>query len=140
MTVIRRTVTVAGLSLAVLVGTGIAASATLSDSTSVQQSIATGTVEAPTQVEVKIVSCHPVRGTAVVEWWASGSPGVTGYRVSRHLADGSSSVVATVDATTSEVVVEADSKTLNSSPTYSVTTLTGYGWTADSARSGVLTC
>ena len=149
---IRRAVVLIGLTLAVIVGAGIPASATFSESVVLARpTISTGTVAPPTRVEVKDVTCtttvDPLTGAvtsstvnAMVEWYRSTqTPGITGYRVTAHLTNGSSFVVAQTDAATLEVYGSAP-QYLAYSPRFTVTTLTSYGWTAESAKSAVLTC
>ncbi|RZU30566.1 hypothetical protein [Blastococcus saxobsidens] len=129
----RRLLTVLGLAVTVVVGSGISASASFSDTAALPTvTLDTLTVQPPTQVEALLVSCMPAEDTVVVEWQYSGSRGVSGYHVRVHLSDGSSSVVAKVGASTKEVLVTLDAATLASSPAFTVTTLTSYGWTARS--------
>jgi hypothetical protein len=73
-------------------------------------------------------------------WGTSGSRGVSGYRVTAHLVDGSTYPMAQTVAptTTTSAVVDADY--LASQPRLSVTTLTTYGWTAATALTRVLSC
>lgn len=132
MTAIRRVLMLLGLTVAVVLGAGIPASATYAETVILSTTIETLTVAPPTRVEALLQSCDPAEDTVLVEWQFSTSPGVSGYRVVVHLADGSSSTVAQVDATTKETLVTLDAATLQSSPTFTVTTLTGYGWTATS--------
>ena len=153
MTGIRRMLTLVGLVLAVTIGTAIPASATFADSVSLAKTtVATGTVAPPTRVEVKNVTCtttlDPLTGavtsatvTAMVEWRSGNTtPGITGYRVTAHLSDGSSFVMAQTSASTSEVYGTASQAYLPYSPRFTVTTLTSYGWTATSDKSAGLAC
>jgi hypothetical protein len=150
MTTTRRILVLAGMLLAVVIGTTIPASATFADTVAVPTTaITTGTVQAPTQVEVIgwcTTSVDPVTGVATttvhakVEWWRSDSPRVTGYRVTAHLNNGTTSVMATTDATADEVYGSAPQGYLVYQPRFTVTTLTAYGWTAQSVQSNVLTC
>ena len=150
MNTTRRILVMAGMVLAVMVGTTIPASATFADSVALPTtSISTLTVQAPTQVEVRgycTSTVDPLTGAvtttvhAKVEWWRSSSPGVTGYRVTAHLNNGTSSVMATTDASADETFGAVDADYLTYQPRFTVTTLTSYGWTAQSATSNVLTC
>jgi hypothetical protein len=148
-----RVLSLIGLTLAVVVGTAVPASATFSESELLATpTIGTGTVAPPTRVEVKHVTCtttvDPLTGavtsstvSAMVEWGRSlNTPGVTGYRVTAHLDDGSAFVMAETDALTYEAYGSAPQAYLAYSPRFSVTTLTGHGWTATSPLSAVLTC
>ena len=151
MTAIRRITTVLGLTVAVIAFASLPASATYSSSTTVRTTtIATATVAAPTQVEAKATcttAVDPATGAttttveqAKVEWHASATVGVSGYRVTVHLANGASTVVAQTGATADEIFPDVDHAYLSQQPRYSVTTLTRYGWTAVSAKTGVLSC
>ena len=150
MTTTRRILVLAGTILTVMIGSSIPASATFADSVGLPtMSVSTLTVQAPTQVEVQ-GSCtsttDPFTGVvtttvhAKVEWWRSPSPGVTGYRVTAHLNNGTSYVMATTSAIADEVFGTADAGYVAYQPRFTVTTLTSYGWTALSAMSNVLTC
>ena len=66
--------------------------------------------------------------------------GVSGYRVTAHLANGTSSVVAQTSAAGDEIFPGVNPAYLSQQPRYSITTLTSYGWTAASAKTGVLSC
>ncbi|GAA3180075.1 hypothetical protein GCM10010531_37660 [Blastococcus jejuensis] len=199
MTTTRRILTLAGLVLAVIVGTTIPASATFADSTSAPtMTIATGTVAAPTGLWLndycvtttttvrRTVYTDPVTGvqtqtayssssstatsttnvqssvstpvagpganettTTTVSkntnlhvtfgWTASPSPRVTGYLISAFLGiDGSTAPLLTTTATSVSQVNDADM--LYYQPRLKVTTLTAYGWTADSGLTALLSC
>ncbi|WP_167760617.1 hypothetical protein [Blastococcus sp. CT_GayMR16] len=73
-------------------------------------------------------------------WSASATPGVSGYLVSAHLADGSSYAMAQTGAATLSTSGGADADYIAYSPRLSVTTLTSYGWTATTAQTPVLSC
>ena len=150
MTGIRRALVLVGLTLAVMVGAAIPASATFADTITLPNAtIATLTVAPATQVEAKgtcATMTDPATGAvtstanAKIEWHRSTSRGVTGYLVTAHLNDGTSHVLSRTDATADEVWGSAPQEYLAKAPTFSVTTLTSYGWTAVSVRSGVLAC
>jgi len=76
--------------------------------------------------------------TVSVSWPASGSRGVNGYLVTAHLGDGTSFPMAQTTALSTSDTVDADA--LVYQPRLSVTTLTSYGWTAQSAISGIISC
>jgi len=147
MTGIRRTLVLIGLTLAVMVGAAIPASATFADSAGVVgPTLTTITVPAPIQLEVKNVSCtstvDPATSTvsAMIEWQRMATPrGGTGYRVTGHYSDGTTFEMAKTGATTFEVVGSWKvDRAL--SPRISVTTLTSYGWTAQSTQIPLPTC
>ncbi|NEK87963.1 hypothetical protein GCU60_19685 [Blastococcus saxobsidens] len=153
---LRRASTVIGLSLAVVVGSGIAASAAFSDTTSVQQSITAGTVAAPASMRIddycSTTTSSYWNGTttvyttnywynATITWPASTTTrGVTGYRVMAHLNNGQSVLMEQTTATTRTVSARVERAYLNYSPRISIITLTSYGWTAETPRSAVLAC
>jgi len=151
MTGIRRAVVLIGLTVAVMVGAAIPASATFAESVSIAgPTVTTLTVPAPINVEVKNVSCSstvdPTTGTvtstvsARIEWQRMGDiRGAAGYRVTGHYSNGTSFDMAKVGATTFEVVGtwKVDPAL---SPRISVTTLTSYGWTAQSTQIPLPTC
>jgi hypothetical protein len=152
MNILRRTLVLIGLTPALMIGGTIPASAGFSSSEPVgTTTVATGTVAPPSRVEVKNVTCtttvDPSTGAvtstvnAMVEWQRSlTTRGVTGYRVTAHLSNGTTTVMAQTDADTFEVYGSSPQANLAYSPRFSVTTLTSYGWTAESAKSAVLSC
>jgi hypothetical protein len=80
MTALRRTAVLIGLVAAVIVGTGIPASAAFSASEAVSTSIATATIEAPRNLSIS-VRCEGSELLATVSWTKSRSAGVDGYDV-----------------------------------------------------------
>ena len=149
MNAIRRSLILIVLTVSVIAGASLPAWAAFTDSLKVSTAIATTTVAPPTQVEAKATcttTVDPSTGVttttvqAKVEWHRSATPGVSGYRVTVHLANGTSSVVAQTSATGDEIFPDVDPAYLSRQPRYSITTLTSYGWTAESAKTGVLSC
>jgi hypothetical protein len=66
---------------------------------------------------------------------------VSGYTVKAFRSDGQVAVVAQTGATTTTADTTVDKlSTGSTSVTFTVTTLTSYGWAAESARSGQMTC
>jgi len=197
MTATRRILILIGLTVAVIAGASVPASAGFADTTTVSTAIATTTVAAPAWVSVndscttsttvvrRTVRTDPVTlvqtqtaysstttyaasssnvqssttttaaGPGLYEtttttttkntmltvsasWGASGSRGVSGYLVTAHLGDGSSFAMAQTTTLSTSDTVDADA--LIYQPRLSVTTLTSYGWTAQSAISGIISC
>jgi hypothetical protein len=97
-------------------------------------------VPAPTQVEAKRNWCDAWTIGSWVEWQPSTARGVIGYRVTAHLDNGTSYAMAQTDAATLEAYGQNDRTWLQHQPRFTVTTLTSYGWTAQSATSNVLPC
>jgi hypothetical protein len=147
MTRTRRIANLLGLTVAMLTGGMLPASATFSDSVALTTTVGTATIAPPTQVEAKSIcttTVDPVtlRSTTTVqvkiEWWRSTSPRVTGYRVTAYPAGGSPYTL-TVTGPTDEVAVY-DSNVLASNSRITVTSLTQSTWTAESGKSPVLPC
>jgi hypothetical protein len=138
MTTAQRLLTTLGLALAVVIGTSIPASASFGD-TAALPSMAVGTamIAAPTQVEAKLL-CTTTPRTLKVEWWRSASRGVTGYLITVHPTSGAPYQLAT--GVTDETYLTADDALISSNPSFTITTLTSYGWTATSAKVGITQC
>jgi len=158
MSTVRRILILIGVSIAVLAGAIAPASATFSDDVAVSTTITTGTVAAPASITVDdwcqtvpTTTVDPLTGVstttysylyhATVSWPASTTArGVTGYRVIAHLNNGTSVVMAETNAATTSISATVDQYYLQFQPQVSVMTLTSYGWTAEGAKSPVLTC
>ena len=78
--------------------------------------------------------------TVTASWPASGTRGVSGYVVNAHLYDGSTFPMVQNAAGVLFTSQTVDADNLNLQPRLSVTTLTSYGWTAQSAISGYISC
>jgi len=140
LTLARRAATLVALTVAVIVGASLPASATFADAATVTTTVPTLTVAAPSGVAVTD-NCWGIHYSATFTWSASTTRvGVTGYRVTAYLNDGSTSVLGTTDAATLTLTVTSDTSSLNYQPRIAVTTLTSYGWTAESAKTAVLAC
>jgi len=154
VTTIRRTLVVLATVLTVLVGLGAAsASAAFSDQAGLTASVGTLTVAPPATVTTNGTYCSSTTwysyGTwyssstlhAKVSWSASTTTrGVSGYRVTAWFADGSTYPVGDVAAGTTSVTMDVDGSYASQGIRITVTTLTSYGWTAQSARSAAITC
>ena len=149
MTGVRGALVVGGLSVTVLSGATLPAWAGFADRVAVSATVATATVAAPADVTVDD-HCESVLDAilltlidtyhATVSWTASTSRGVTGYVVRAHFADGSTLEMGQTEAATTSVSFSTDQSWLDGQPRLTVTTLTGYGWTAASPQTAVLTC
>ena len=139
---IRRSAVLLGLTAAVIAGSSIPASATFSDAVAVAPSLATASVTPPAWATVQVTYCHPVfTFDATVRWPAGDAPrGVSGYRVTAHLNNGTSAVVAETGSAARSYSTTFDRAYLQYQPRVTVSTLTSYGWTADSPRSAVISC
>jgi hypothetical protein len=148
MTRTGRIASLAVLSIAVLAGGILPASATFSDSVARTTTVSTATITPPTQVEAKTIcttTVDPVSQATTtvatdvkIEWWQSTSSRATGYRVTVHPAGGSAYTLATTGKT-DEIFVNPTS-VRGQNPRISVTTLTGTAWTAQSPLTGIAPC
>lgn len=139
---IRRSAALLGLTATVIVGSSIPASATFTESVSTNTAaLRTATVAAPASVTNTVTRCHPLYVDVTVSWPASTTKrDVSGYRVTAYLNDGSTAVVAQTDAATRSTSATVSRSYLNYQPRVTVTTLTSYGWSTESARSAVISC
>ena len=135
---IRRGLILLGVTVAVIVGASIPASAGFGDSVVVRTTIATATVAAPGNVVGKLTCGRPATMSAT--WSLSGTTRVSGYLVSVYFSDG---FVQTVQlgptATSWSATIDpyyVTAYTIN----YTVTTQTDYGWTKESAHTAVFGC
>jgi hypothetical protein len=141
MTAVRRVLSVLGLALAVVVGSTLPASATFADTAVVATtSVATVTVDAPGAVTGKL-TCGGTNSTMGVTWTASGTRGVTGYRVTVLFSDGYQRTEDVTGAATSSWSKSTTTYNVTAfSVRYSVTTLTSYGWSTQSTFTGSFRC
>jgi hypothetical protein len=140
---IRRTLAVVTLTIAAILATTAPAVASFGKARALPtMTISTGTVTAPANVSALLASCSNGRWMSVtVSWDPSASPKVSGYTVKAYRSDGQVSTVAQTNATTTTADTTVDKLSAGStSVTFTVTTLTSYGWTAESSRSGQMTC
>ena len=139
MSAIRRLPVVLGLTMAVLIGGIIPASATFTETSAVATAISTARVE-PARSVVGTLTCGNPTATMGVTWQASTSPRISGYRVTVYFSDG---FVQTVEVGPS---VRSWSSTIGMyyvtafSIEYSVTAVTDYGWFKESGRQGPFRC
>jgi hypothetical protein len=155
MSALRRGVLLIAVALATLIGlTAAPAQAAFDDqATMAPLTVGTLTVAAPTGLATAGTNCttswyygyggwySSTTLHAKLSWRASTTPrGVTGYRVTAWFADGSSYLVGDVGATPTSVSMEVDGSYANQGTRVTVTTLTSYGWTAESVKSGAITC
>ena len=141
MTGIRRSLLLAALTLAVVLGGSLVpAQASFSDAAAVKTGVATGTVAPATNVAGS-VSCGGRWATVTVNWTKSTAPKVTGYVVKGYWSDGLVETMATVGPSGTTASKDVDVIFLkNYTVTLRVTTLTSYDWTAESAPTAVLSC
>jgi hypothetical protein len=148
MSGLRRLLVIAAATAGIL-GLAIPAQAAFTDRTTVAISSTTTTVAAPTGLTTggtKCVTTYDAYGNptgttlqAKLSWKASTTPKVTSYEV-RAYASGWSYSVVTVGATSTSVSGTYDSYYATQNIQVTVTARTAYGWTAESAKSGVIKC
>jgi hypothetical protein len=138
MTVIRRIALVIGLTVAVIAGASIPASATFAESVKIPTtSITTPTVLAATNLRVTI-SCDYWNMNATVTWTRSTSARVSGYQVTAQF--GADQVVLPAGANASRLTYSTSRMWAAHQVPVTITTLTDYGWTKTSAPVTVTTC
>jgi hypothetical protein len=149
MTSIRRAVVLLSTTTAVLFGAVLPADAQLGDSASTPtMAITTVDVQAPTNLSTAGTKCDTTWNGwtwvttlhAKVSWRASTTTrGVTGYRVVAHV-NGFPYPIQDVPAGVTSLTGDYDASVTSNTITVTVTTLTSYGWTEESAQSGVIKC
>jgi hypothetical protein len=135
---IRRGLILLGLTVAVIVGASIPASAGYGDSVVVKTTIATTTVAAPGNVVGKLTCGRPATMSAT--WSASGTARVSGYLVSVYFSDGFVQTVQLGPTATSWSATIDPYYVTAYSIDYTVTTQTAYGWSKESAHTGTFQC
>jgi hypothetical protein len=135
---IRRALILLGLTVAVIVGASIPASAGYGDSVVVKTTIATTTVAAPGNLVGKLTCGRPA--TMLATWSASGTARVSGYLVSVYFSDGFVQTVQLGPTATSWSATIDPYYVTAYSIDYTVTTQTAYGWSKESAHTGTFQC
>jgi hypothetical protein len=138
VSILRRIPVVIGLTLAVILGAGIPASATFADSVSVRPTISTATVLAPTNFVGNLACGRPATMSAT--WTKSTSTRVSGYLLSVHFSDGFVQNVP-LAATASSWSATIDPYYVTAySIQYTIQTQTDYGWTKATPLSAPFQC
>ena len=143
MTGIRRTLSLLGLALAVVLGSAGAtapAHASFGDTANVRlATVATPTVAAPSAVTGSL-TCGSRSATMAATWAKSTSARVSGYVVTVYFSDG---FVQTVPKAATDTSWSAPIELYYVTAAYvryTVTTQTDYGWTKESASTGWFKC
>ena len=142
MSATRRIAAVLALVSAVFVGSSAAAQASFSESATVTptpMSIASNSVAAPVSGPGSLV-CNISTATMGLTWTKSTSPRVTGYLVTVYFSDGFTQTVLKLATDTSWSQGINLYNVTAYQVRYSVTTLTDYGWTAESVQTGWFHC
>jgi hypothetical protein len=149
MTSIRRIAVLLSTATAVFVGGMLPADAQFSNSASAPtMAITTTDVLPPGSVVLSNPWCKAVgsnnseRTTAGVDlaWTTSPSRGVSGYQITAYFSGGPTVEMGRVGAGTTTFRGQYTADGLAGSVAFSVTTLTSYGWTEESAQSGAIKC
>ena len=135
---IRRGLVLLGLTVAVVIGVSIPASATYSEAVTVKTTISTTTVAAPGNFVGKL-TCGRL-ATMSATWSLSTTARVSGYLVSVHFSDGFVQTVQ-LGATATSWSATIDPYYVTAySIRYSVTTQTDYGWSKETPLTGTFQC
>jgi hypothetical protein len=138
MTGIRRGLFLLGLTVAVVIGASVPASATYSEAVAVKTTISTTTVAAPGNLVGKLTCGRPATMSAT--WSLSTTARVSGYLVSVHFSDGFVQTVQ-LGATATSWSATIDPYYVTAySIRYSVTTQTNYGWSKETPLTGAFQC
>jgi hypothetical protein len=134
----RRTLVLIGLTVAVIAGASLPASASYSESVAVKTTISTTTVAAPGNVVGKLTCGRPATMSAT--WSQSSTTRVSGYLVSVYFSDGFVQTVQLGPAASSWSATIDPYYVTAYSIQYSVTTQTDYGWSKESPRTVTFQC
>jgi len=134
----RRTLVLIGLTVAVIAGASLPASASYSESVAVKTTISTTTVAAPGNVVGKLTCGRPATMSAT--WSQSSTTRVSGYLVSVYFNDGFVQTVQLGPAASSWSATIDPYYVTAYSIQYSVTTQTDYGWSKESPRTASFQC
>jgi len=138
MTGIRRGLILLGLTVAVVIGASVPASATFAEAVAVKTTISTTTVASPGNLVGKLTCGRPATMSAT--WSLSSTTRVSGYLVSVYFSDG---FVQTVQlgptATSWSAPIDLYYVTAYSIQ-YTLTTQTTYGWSTESPRTAAFQC
>jgi hypothetical protein len=135
---IRRGLILLGLTVAVIIGASVPASATYSEAVSVKPTIVTTTVAAPANVVGKLTCGRPATMSAT--WALSSSPRVSGYVVSVYFSDGFVQTAQLGPTATSWTQTIDPYYVTAYSIKYTLTTLTNYGWSKESPQTVAFQC
>jgi hypothetical protein len=139
-TPVRRAAVLVLLVAGLLVGSSLPSWATYSDSAAVTTTVATATVAPPTNLTSR-TKCTGGDATVTLNWNASTSTRVSGYRVRVHFGGGAYQDQTTLAATaTTWQGTTPDFYVNNYTMTVTVWTLTDYGWSAESAPTPRILC
>jgi hypothetical protein len=149
VTRLRRSLLLVVVTVATVLGVtaGTAQAAYTDKATLAPLTVGTLTVAAPTALSTAGTYCTPATWYssstlhAKLSWKASATTrGITGYRITAWFADGSSYPIADVGPTTTVIAKDVDASFAAQNIRITVSTLTAYGWTAQTAKTGAISC
>ena len=135
---IRRGLILLGLTVAVIVGASVPASANYSDAVVVRTTVNSTSVAAPGNIVGKLTCGRPATMSAT--WSLSGTTRVSGYLVSVYFSDGFVQTVQLGPTATSWSTTIDPYYVTAYSINYTVTTQTAYGWSKESAHTAAFQC
>ena len=138
MTGIRRGLILLGLTVAVVIGASVPASATFAEAVAVKTTISTTTVASPGNLVGKLTCGRPATMSAT--WSLSSTTRVSGYLVSVYFSDGFVQTVQLGPTATSWSSTIDPYYVTAYSIQYTVTTQTNYGWPKESPLTPVFQC
>ena len=139
-TPVRRAAVLVLLTAGLVAGSSLPSWATYSDSTAVTTTVATDTVVPPANLTAR-TKCAGGDATVTLNWSASTSSRVSGYRIRVHFGGGAYQDQTTLAATaTTWQGTTPDFYVNNYTVTVIVWTLTDYGWSAESAPTPRILC
>ncbi|GAB3349332.1 hypothetical protein [Modestobacter lapidis] len=155
MTATRRTLVLLAALVAVVLGTTPAMAAFSGKSPALAATVGTVEVAAPTDLRTGGTRCWTTTYTvsyngvtttrasttmrAKLSWQASSTPRVTSYVITAYLGGGKMEVTE-VPASITSVTENVDGDYADANIRVTVTAKTDYGWTAESQKSGIITC
>lgn len=141
MSALRRTAVLIGLTLAVIVGSSIPASATFTDSVTRSAVVVTSGVTAPTNLDVS-VTCTATELHAKVTWTRSSSPRINGYVIAGTINNDPMVFRAEGNVSSYTYKIPRLGYAYSVPVAVTVTTDTEYRWTATSSKlqKSVTTC
>jgi hypothetical protein len=140
LTGIQRAAVLVLLVAGLVVGSCLPSWASFTDSSAVSTTVATDTVVAPTNLTARI-RCTGNTASVTLTWNASTSARVTGYRILVHFGGGAYQDQPSVAAPTTTWSGSTDVFYVNNyEMSFTVWTLTDYGWTAESLPTPRVLC
>jgi hypothetical protein len=135
---IRRGLTLLGLTVAVVVGASVPASATYTETVAIPTTVGTTTVAAPGDF-AGALTCGRA-ATMSATWSLSTTAQVSGYVLSVHFSDGFVQTVQLGPTATSWSATIDPYYVTAYSIQYSLTTQTAYGWSKETPRTSAFRC